>query len=158
MRSALFALPAIAIGLITVLPSPLNLVGFVVLAGWGVFELAMLRRRWWRRGFQPTAEIAAGVVSLDSEGTLQQVLDALKKGGVRWVRVGRTMPTTVRAGTVIEGSRDGHEIELVLHPTSAATTELKVFGRSTPESEGIGSDHAAPIVRTLCRELGLQTS
>jgi hypothetical protein len=141
MRFALFALPAIAFGLIAVAPSPLNLVGFVLLGGWFVFELVMLRRRWWRRGFQPTAEIAAGVADLGRCSGCS----ALPKSGARWVRVGRSVPTVRAGGAQGQGRR---LIELVLHPTSAATTIENPVARR--ESE-IGTDRRSdrPVVPGL---------
>jgi len=158
MRTAMFALPAIALGMIGLGAYPFNALGVALLIGWGATEMVIRDRRRRRSRDRSVAEVFNEVVPGDVETALRRLLDALPKTGVRWVRVGRALPRTVRAGMTSDRDLDGDQIEIVLEPLSPAATQLRCVRRSPSRSSGIRSSRILEVAQALGRELGLQVS
>jgi hypothetical protein len=155
MRNALFALPAIAFGMIGT--------GYIWI---GVLLLMVFAALWggpWAVGWMRRTDHSAdwrsqGVVERDEESTLKALLAVLPRAGARWVRVDRSTPRTVRAGTADDAATPVVEIVAVLRPVSSTETRVELVTHPVVPFADLGSSVGEQIVSELSREVGLKSS
>jgi len=155
MRNALFALPAIAFGMIAVGYAWIGVLLLVVFAvAWGgPWSVGWMRRRDHSADWHSDA-----VVERDEESTLNALLAILPRAGARWVRVDRSTPRTVRAGTVDDAATPAVEIVAVLLPVSPTETRVEFATHPVVPLEGLGPSVGEQIVSELSREVGIEPS